>query len=205
MRRAAAAWLLLAAPLAALPAPARAAEPSSVRLEVPEVVRLDGGSLGERRSFESSPIRLRLRDVRVPSGRTLVVRLAVAIDDDRWGGSELAFAAASVRGGIGLAGPLLPGVATPVFRTTGSAGDAEVEIVLRVRAPARRLGAGPRALRLEWDLSEEDASGAPQAPAPTPAATGGDPTGGASSPTADGAPGVGRPATRDQARSGERP
>lgn len=155
MRRAVAAWLLLAAPLAALPAPARAAEPPAARLEVPEVVRLDGGSLGERRSFESSPIRLRLRDVRVPPGRTLVVRLAVAIDDHRWGGCELRFAASSVRGGIGLAGPLLPGVAMPVFRTTGSAGDAEVEIVLRVRAPARRLGAGPRALRLEWDLSEE--------------------------------------------------
>lgn len=204
MRRAVAAWLLLAAPLAALPAPARATEPPSARLEVPEVVRLDGGSLGERRSFESSPIRLRLRDVRMPPGRTLVVRLAVAIDDGRWDGSELAFAASSVRGGSGLAGPLLPGVATPVFRTTGAAGDAEVEIVVRVRAPARRLGAGPRALRLVWDLSEEDAGGAAQAPARPPAATGGEPTGGSPSPTAGGAPSADRQATRDQATGGER-
>lgn len=189
MRRAVGAWLALVASLATLPAAARSAEPRPARLEVPEVVRLDGGSLGERRSFESAPIRLRVRDPGVTQGRALVVRLAVAIEDDRWGGCEIRFAASSVRGGVGLAGPLLPGVATPVFRTTGTAGDAEVEIVVRVRAPARRLGAGPRAIRLEWDLSEEAVDAWPGTRAPPPAR--GDEAGGGT--------GGARPAGREEA------
>ncbi|HEX2254790.1 MAG TPA: hypothetical protein VHQ65_16110 [Thermoanaerobaculia bacterium] len=133
-------------------------------LEVPEVVRLGGGSLGPVRVFESAPIRIRLGRLRAPR----VVRLVLELPDPRWRGAEVSFTTTARHGCAGLGGDLLPGVPSPVLRTAPGAAAAEADVVLRITAPARGLGAGPRALRLRWDAVEDprEPFAAPGAPPP---------------------------------------
>lgn len=153
--------LLVASPVVVA---AAVAPPSGGALEVPEVIRLGAGGLGGRRVFEAEPIRVRVaaaRDARV-------VRLRLEVPDERWRGAEVTFTTRPVRGCRGIRGTLVPGTPTPVLHTEPGGAGAEAEIVLRIAAPARSLGAGPRALILRWELVGESATVGPASHLGTP-------------------------------------